>query len=362
MLRNRFLAFCIIFTMFIFATTLLSQTPPFAWVGSGDVRAASGDVQGASGFVDVPGSHWAFPSISRLASLDVLRGVGGGRFEPERAVTRAEYVTALLRARGFKIEAHVPVDPAFGGKGFGAGSTLFTDVDSKAWYRPFATLAYRLGLTEGAGDGRFDAAHKVTREEIAVMVVKAAGWGEQARTMAWSEAAAALGGLFRDWRDVSEEGRPYVDVAAAKGLVTGLPDGSFAPRRTASRAEVAAILDRVWRVAPPPPNILSVAKGEPGVPARRALRLIATAYGPYEPDPWGGQWTYVGLRVREGLVAVDPAVIPLGTHLYIEGYGYATAADVGGAIKGNRIDLFFNVPNDMLDRFGMRELTVLIVD
>jgi 3D (Asp-Asp-Asp) domain-containing protein len=49
--------------------------------------------------------------------------------------------------------------------------------------------------------------------------------------------------------------------------------------------------------------------------------------------------TYLGHKLQRGLVAVDPKVIPLGTRLYVEGYGYAYAADTGSAIKGLRIDL-----------------------
>jgi 3D (Asp-Asp-Asp) domain-containing protein len=61
-------------------------------------------------------------------------------------------------------------------------------------------------------------------------------------------------------------------------------------------------------------------------------------------------------------VAVDPSVIPLGTHLFIEGYGYAVAADIGGAVKGNRVDLFLDLPHEELLRFGMRDLNVLVVE
>ena len=52
-----------------------------------------------------------------------------------------------------------------------------------------------------------------------------------------------------------------------------------------------------------------------------------------------------------GMVAVDPKVIPLGTKIYVEGYGIAIAGDTGGAIKGNIIDLFFNT-NKECYQFG----------
>lgn len=50
--------------------------------------------------------------------------------------------------------------------------------------------------------------------------------------------------------------------------------------------------------------------------------------------------TYTGMTPRRGIVAVDPRVIPFHTKLYIEGYGYGVAEDIGGAIKGNHIDVF----------------------
>ena len=71
--------------------------------------------------------------------------------------------------------------------------------------------------------------------------------------------------------------------------------------------------------------------------------------------------TASGRRVEHGIVAVDPRVIPLGTRLYVEGYGFALAADTGSAIRGYKIDLFMYELEDAI-RFGRREITVFVLD
>lgn len=93
------------------------------------------------------------------------------------------------------------------------------------------------------------------------------------------------------------------------------------------------------------------------------FEMIATAYGPPTVDKHVPSWiTKSGKRVRYGLVAVDPKVIPLGSKLYVEGYGYAIAADTGRLIKGNRIDLFFFDSLKNLKSFGRRYVTVYLLE
>ncbi|MBI3012967.1 MAG: 3D domain-containing protein [Elusimicrobia bacterium] len=71
----------------------------------------------------------------------------------------------------------------------------------------------------------------------------------------------------------------------------------------------------------------------------KKIKMVATAYWVGDPQV-PGTITFSGHAVRRGLVAVDPGVIPMGTRLYVPGYGYAYTSDTGSAIKGNRIDLF----------------------
>ncbi len=88
---------------------------------------------------------------------------------------------------------------------------------------------------------------------------------------------------------------------------------------------------------------------------RKVMHMVATAY---TADSSGGSgWTAIGRRAGYGIVAVDPRIIPLGTRLYIPGYGKAIAGDTGGAIVGLRIDLGFDSLQSALD-FGRRDVTV----
>jgi len=117
-------------------------------------------------------------------------------------------------------------------------------------------------------------------------------------------------------------------------------------------------------IRPPVDAVIARAPGPEG-PSRglpfggRWLEMEATAYTPYSPGSYGT--TAMGVPARRGIVAVDPAVVPLGTRLYIEGYGYAVAADVGGAIEGKRIDLCVETEAEA-ERFGRRMVRVHILD
>lgn len=101
---------------------------------------------------------------------------------------------------------------------------------------------------------------------------------------------------------------------------------------------------------------VTVSRGGVSYRSRRVLTMVATAY-----DPTVGTTTYTGTSVKLGIIAVDPRVIPLGTRLYVDGYGYGVAADIGSAIKGNRIDVAFPTHQAALD-WGMKSVTVFVLE
>lgn len=101
---------------------------------------------------------------------------------------------------------------------------------------------------------------------------------------------------------------------------------------------------------------------------KRVATFLATAYdaSPADNGKWAGK-TSTGMPLTYGVIAVDPNVIPYGTKMYIESvdgqykYGYAIAGDCGGAIKGNRVDLFFT-SRATCNQFGKRNVNIYFLD
>ena len=94
------------------------------------------------------------------------------------------------------------------------------------------------------------------------------------------------------------------------------------------------------------------------IKGKKQISCSATAYS-------GGALTCTGTQPSRNVngistIAVDPSVIPLGTKVFVDGYGYAIASDTGGAIKGNKIDVYFNNKAET-QRWGVRNVKVTIV-
>lgn len=110
------------------------------------------------------------------------------------------------------------------------------------------------------------------------------------------------------------------------------------------------------------PKTVAQTNSEPST-AEKELTVTATAYTAYCKGCSGT--TAYGINLRENphlkVIAVDPSIIPLGTKVWVEGYGYAIAGDTGGAIKGNKIDVF--IPSyDEAMQWGVKKVKIKILD
>lgn len=291
--------------------------------------------------------HWAKDITARAIAAGVVRADADGRFYPDRSATRGEFAAMLVASR--KVDSPPPAKPSF------------HDVPATSPYFAAVEAAYRLGFVEGVGGGRFAPANTLTREEATTMIVRASGREGEARALTAGQSILAGLGLT-DRTTISNWAEDAVAFAVKLGIVEGFPDKSFRPQAELTRAQALALLERLASVAPLPATVIK--EGDRTVHYRREIDLTATAYGEYAEDvgKWLGGPTYFGLPVREGVVAVDPTVIPLGTHLYIEGYGYAIAADVGSAIKGARVDLYLDATPQQIAEFGIQKRKAYILD
>jgi uncharacterized protein YabE (DUF348 family) len=154
--------------------------------------------------------------------------------------------------------------------------------------------------------------------------------------------------LNKGQQKVVRQGSPGEGVRQVKVVYE---DGKEVSRKTIKEQVVRSPVNRVIAYG----TISTISRGGDVIRYRKVIQARATAYGPS-----AGKYTATGHRVARGVVAVDPRVIPLGSRLYIDGYGYGRALDVGGAIKGNRVDLYF--PSDAeCHRWGVRYVKVYIL-
>ncbi|HEY0392940.1 MAG TPA: 3D domain-containing protein [Candidatus Elarobacter sp.] len=187
---------------------------------------------------------------------------------------------------------------------------------------------------------------------------------------AWTETVRkpVAAKVVKRWAFTLPSGKTKIVDPGAPGVV----ETAYAVSRSADRRSVRrkALVSRVLRA--PRSRIVAEGIGEytalsalaqRGIQgtlrlASSALSMVATAY----TASCGGcsGMTASGRPAGHGVVAVDPRVIPLGTRMYIPGYGHAVAGDTGGAIRGHRIDLGFN-SNAQAYRFGRRSVTVYLI-
>jgi len=128
-------------------------------------------------------------------------------------------------------------------------------------------------------------------------------------------------------------------------------DGREAAREVIARTVVRDPVPQVIAMG----TITSVSRGSLRLDFERALIAEATAY------TYTGRRTSSGAYPEVGLVAVDPDVIPMGSRLYVEGYGFARAADCGSDIRGNRIDVFMETESQCRS-WGRRTVKVYVLE
>ena len=156
------------------------------------------------------------PYMKRMEELGLLQGDADGDLRPGDPITRAEFVTIINRAFGYR----------------SAGGHPFRDVPGTAWYAEDVDIGYTEGYITGTSPTAFSPNLSITREEAAFILAK----------NLMMEPAVGENTSFADGRSISTWSRGMVSAAAENNLISGYPDGTFRPQKSITRGEAAVIL------------------------------------------------------------------------------------------------------------------------
>ncbi|KNY26141.1 S-layer homology domain-containing protein [Pseudobacteroides cellulosolvens] len=220
---------------------------------------------GDSDYKDIKG-HWAEDYLSDLIDKSYIKGVkvkGELLVQPNRNITRAEFLTILMRTGDYEINP--------------AGLVSFSDVKEKAWFKESIDKAASNGITGGYPDGTFKPNNQISRAEIASLIARI-GQFELKET---SETDT--------FKDIKSSKWYYNSVIMAKqnGIIGGYPDGSFKPDGKATRAEVATMIFNYLKHLKgdsTPSSTLETAVSTP-TPTSKVISMPTSIVPGTEPDP-----------------------------------------------------------------------------
>lgn len=172
-------------------------------------------------FDDVNKSHWVARTLEVLSAKHIITGKMENLFVPDEKTTRAEFTAMLIRTLGLTANTTANASP-------------FTDIDKNAWFASAVQAAYGAGLVTGITDTEFAPYAAITREQMAIMLVKAYEF-KQGKISLTAKPLQS----FEDGADVSEWAVEAVNKALMVNLMQGLKDGEFDPKSQATRAQNA---------------------------------------------------------------------------------------------------------------------------
>ncbi|BBH19706.1 hypothetical protein Back11_10510 [Paenibacillus baekrokdamisoli] len=184
-------------------------------------------IQSSKTFKDLT-NHWAKSDIELLASKRVIEGISFDQFAPDQKVSRAEFVSLLVRALGLNIDS---------------GISKFDDVSESAWFAGTVGAAVNAGIVNGYKDGSFGPKNAITREEMAVMVGRAIAFaGKSLETSAKLDALLAV---YRDKDRMSSWSQSAIGKILETGIMKGVTSTTFEPGKQAMRSEAAVVIKRM---------------------------------------------------------------------------------------------------------------------
>lgn len=176
---------------------------------------------GALPFLETPAAKaasWTQPYLDQMVEWGVMRGDESGNLNPDRNMTRAEFVAMINRALGYTETGAMP----------------FTDVSPRDWYYDDINIAFNAGYFKGTSATTASPNSPLTREQAVVIL----GRTMMYRTRPGEVLEFTDSHSFQDWS------KGYIREACLMNVIGGYPDGSFRPGKNITRGEVAAVLQR----------------------------------------------------------------------------------------------------------------------
>lgn len=173
------------------------------------------------GFRDMEQTQWAIPYVMKLYTHGVVQGDENGNFQPERSVSREEFVKMLVLSLDIpESETAVP----------------FTDMQQGGWYVSYIQAAVAAGIVNGLSETQFGVGETINREDMATMIYRAMNYLEIALEQT-GEAA-----VITDAQNISGYAQEAVSALVRSGVISGNENGQFLPQNQATRAEAAKML------------------------------------------------------------------------------------------------------------------------
>lgn len=173
-------------------------------------------------FSDVPANSWYAEYVTYLAERGIVNGKTATTFEPDSRITRAEFIKIIAEVAGADVT--------------GQTSSKFSDVASGSWYAPYVAWGVENGLINGVSDTQFDPNGNITRQDMATLISRYAGFAEF--ELPQTEEPAA----FSDASDIASYAQDAVSQMQRAGIINGRGDNTFAPQDNATRAEACKML------------------------------------------------------------------------------------------------------------------------
>ena len=173
---------------------------------------------------DVAAGSWYYSAVRFVSSHELFQGTASGQFSPQAAMDRGMLVTVLWRLAG---------EPDAG------SGSVFSDIAPDAWYSDAVAWASSEGIVNGISQSLFKPADHVTREQVAAFLYRFAQW----KGITSGQGSGSLQD-FRDGSQVSSWARDAMAWAVACGIISGKDAATLDPQGQATRAEVAAMLER----------------------------------------------------------------------------------------------------------------------